>query len=220
MSAEVKARRRYNSEGRRRRADEKRREILVAARELFLERGYRATTMEGIAQRAATALETVYAGFGNKSKLFARVLDVAIVGDERDLALMERGWVAEVQAEPDPRARLRRIIAVTGEVLSRVGPLHALAVVAMDGDADLASLKQRQDELRYRTQLEFMRFLQDGLRQDLTLEAARDIYWAVASPEVQQLLTVDRQWSRTRYQEWLMSVLEPALLGPSELGPV
>jgi len=215
MGAEVKARRRYDSEGRRRRADERRGAIIEAARELFLDRGYRATTVEAIAERAGVALETVYAGFGNKSKLVARVIDIAIAGDERELPLLERAWVAEVRAEADPRKRLRRLTAVTTAVLSRVGPLHALVRSAMHGDADLMSLKLRHDEMRYLGQLEFVRLLQDALRPGMTLEAARDIYWTVASPEVHHLLTVDRQWSSRRYQDWLTSVLEPALLNPA-----
>jgi AcrR family transcriptional regulator len=40
--------------------------VLDAARRLFLERGYVATTIDAIAERAAVSPETVYSAFGNK----------------------------------------------------------------------------------------------------------------------------------------------------------
>jgi AcrR family transcriptional regulator len=213
MAPGVKARS-YNSEGRRQGADERRRRIVAAARELFLERSYHGTTMDEIAAHAGVATETVYAAFGNKSRLLGRVMDIAIVGDEREVPLLEREWVREVRQEPDPKARLDRLCAITATVLSRVGPLHAAVRSALDGDAELAALKGTHDEMRLRGQLEFVRLLQDALRPELSLEAARDIYWALASPELHHLLTVDRGWSSRRYRQWLSSVLEPALLRP------
>ena len=215
MAGEVKTARRYNAEGRRRQADRRRQLVLTAARDLFVEHGYRGTTMETIAERAGVAVETVYARFGNKSKLLGRVLDVAIVGDEREVPLLGREWVDEVRGERDVRRRLRRLCDVTAAVLARVGPLHAAVRSAVDGDPELLALKRSHDEARYRGQLEFVRLLGDGLRPGLTLEAARDAYWAVASPEVHHLLTVDRGWDSDRYRAWLVQVLEPALLDVS-----
>ncbi|GAC1509064.1 MAG: hypothetical protein NVS1B3_10750 [Candidatus Dormibacteraceae bacterium] len=211
MRSEVK-RRTYSSEGRRKRAEAKRLEILEIARDLFLQHGYRATTMEAIAQKAEVAAETVYAAFGNKSKLFTRVIDIAVVGDAREVPLLQREWVGQIKAEPDPRVRLLRLTELSASVLARVGPLHSLVRAVMEGDPEVAAIKLRQDELRYQGQLEFVRLLDGSLRPGLTLETARDIYWTVASPEVHHLLTIDRKWTRKRYQEWLMSVLEPALL--------
>jgi AcrR family transcriptional regulator len=43
--------------------------ILDAARELFTERGYAATPMSAIAERAGVALDTVYASAGRKPEL-------------------------------------------------------------------------------------------------------------------------------------------------------
>jgi AcrR family transcriptional regulator len=212
VSAEVNGRRRYDAQGRRRRAEEKRTQMLDAARELFLAGGYHATTMEAIADRVGVSVESIYAAFGNKMRLFARAVDVAIVGDQLAIPLLQRDWVGEVRAEPSARTRLWMLTGVTTSVLSRVGPLHAIVRSLVDTDAELGAYKRRQDELRYKFQLEFVRLLEDSLRPGLNLEAARDIYWTVASPEVHHLLTVDRGWPNERYRDWLMSVLEPALL--------
>lgn len=50
--------------------------FLAAARSLFLERGYRGTTVEAIIQRAGGSRETIYKLFGGKHGLFG-----AIIGD-------------------------------------------------------------------------------------------------------------------------------------------
>ena len=56
--------RRYDATGRRQAAVRTRAAILDAARELFTERGYAATPMAAIADRAGVALDTVYAAAG------------------------------------------------------------------------------------------------------------------------------------------------------------
>ena len=53
--------RRYDATRRREGAARTRAAILGAARELFAERGYAATSMTAIADRAGVALDTVYA---------------------------------------------------------------------------------------------------------------------------------------------------------------
>src|SRR5215216_3639997 len=56
-------------------------QLIAAATELFLERGYVATTLVQIALHAGIAPRTVYLRFGTKAALFRRVVDRALVGD-------------------------------------------------------------------------------------------------------------------------------------------
>ena len=80
-----------------------RRRIVDAAAELFVERGYGVTTLEQIAARAGVAVQTVYFHFGNKRTVLKEAVDVAAVGDDEPVALLERPWLEELRAEPDPR---------------------------------------------------------------------------------------------------------------------
>src|SRR6478672_4353659 len=80
-----------------------RRRIVAAAAELFIENGYPATTLDQIADRAGVAVQTVYFHFGNKRTVLKEAVDVAAVGDDEQVALLERPWLAELRAEPDPR---------------------------------------------------------------------------------------------------------------------
>ncbi|WP_448211851.1 TetR/AcrR family transcriptional regulator [Colwellia sp. MEBiC06753] len=53
----------------------KRKQILVAATELFTEQGYASTTMALIAQQADVSKQTVYSHFGSKEELFSAAIE-------------------------------------------------------------------------------------------------------------------------------------------------
>jgi AcrR family transcriptional regulator len=57
--------------------------ILDAARVLFTERGYAATAMTAIADRAGVALDTVYASVGRKPQLARLLIETAISGTDQ-----------------------------------------------------------------------------------------------------------------------------------------
>lgn len=57
-------------------SEEKRREIMRAAVELFTENGYEGTSVDDIARVAGVSKQTVYSHFGNKESLFAKAVSV------------------------------------------------------------------------------------------------------------------------------------------------
>lgn len=54
---------------------DKHRDILAGALDLFLELGFDATTIEGVADRAGVSKQTVYAHFGDKATLFRELIE-------------------------------------------------------------------------------------------------------------------------------------------------
>src|SRR5215210_3355210 len=88
---------------RQRQALETRRLIVDAARELFLERGYAATTMEAIAGEAGVAVSTVYAIFKNKRAILK---EIRMAWHEQTRA---REINARAVAEPEPARRLEMV---------------------------------------------------------------------------------------------------------------
>jgi len=64
------------------RSDARRRALLAAAAEIFFERGYAATSIDAIIERAGGSKRNIYAQFGNKEGLFT-----AIVTQSADQAL-------------------------------------------------------------------------------------------------------------------------------------
>src|SRR5262245_11953732 len=83
-----------------------RRRIIGRARQLFLEQGYAATTVDQIAAAAGVAVQTVYFHFGSKRTVLKEVMDVAAVGDYEPVPLLDRPWLREVRDQPDPRRAL------------------------------------------------------------------------------------------------------------------
>jgi AcrR family transcriptional regulator len=63
-------------------AQRRRERIVEAARALFLERGFAATTIAGVAEAAHVAPETVYAAFGGKAGLLEAVVLAAVLRDD------------------------------------------------------------------------------------------------------------------------------------------
>ena len=93
--------RRYDATRRRQAADRTRAAILDAARALFTERGYAATPMTAIADRAGVAVDTVYASAGRKPELARLLIETAISGTDRAIPAEQREYVRAIQAAPD-----------------------------------------------------------------------------------------------------------------------
>ena len=83
------------------RARATRRRIIDAAAAQFVAHGYGATLLDQVAERAGVAVQTVYFHFGNKRSLLKEALDVAAVGDDEPVAMLERPWLEEARAERD-----------------------------------------------------------------------------------------------------------------------
>src|SRR4051794_36788718 len=102
-----------------------RRRIVDAAAELFIADVYGATTLEQIAARAGVAVQTVYFHFGNKRTVLKEAVDIAAVGDDEPVALLERPWLGELRAEPDPRRGIELWVVSSTAIYRRIGPVIA-----------------------------------------------------------------------------------------------
>ena len=100
--------------------------VVDAARTLFLERGYGATTIEAISDLADVPPATVYRLFSSKRGILKATLDVSIVGDDEAVPLADRPHVRSLLADPDPTNQLAGFVAVTvrGELEDRADLPH------------------------------------------------------------------------------------------------
>jgi AcrR family transcriptional regulator len=188
--------------------------VLEAARALFVERGYAATTIEAIAARAEVSPETIYATFRNKRSLLSALIDVSMAGDDAPVPILERGWVRAMRDESDPERRLR-ILARNGRlILERTAPVYEVLRGAAAADPEMASLWALNKRQRFAGQRELLRILTEGhpLRDGLTATSAADVLFTVGSPETYRLLVVDRGWSPDRFERWYADTLRRLLL--------
>lgn len=214
---EGRAKRSYNSARRQAQARETRRQILEAARRLFTTRGYVGTTMEALAAEAGVAVETVYATFGSKRAVLARLVDISVGGDERPIPILERSEPQRMRAEPDQRRQLRLFAAGIREIMERVGPLFGVMRGAAATEPEIAELLRGLLVARRQAMGMVVQWLEHNgpLRAGLSADEAADTLWTLSSAEVHQLLTEDRGWAGERYERWLGDTLIALLLPPS-----
>jgi AcrR family transcriptional regulator len=190
--------------------------VIEAAQCLFLERGYGATTIEAISELADVPPATLYRLFSSKSGILKALVDVSIVGDEEAVPMANRPEIRTLLAEADPRSNLVGFARITAEVNSRVAPLYRVLVSAAGSDADAAALFEELTRQRQTGQRLIARSLTraGSLRPDLRERDAADLIHALMSPELYQLLVVDRHWNSERYERWLANTLADQLLAP------
>jgi AcrR family transcriptional regulator len=191
-----------------------RRRIVDAAAALFVEHGYGATTLEQVAERAGVAVQTVYFHFGNKRTVLKEAVDVAAVGDDEPVALLDRAWMQRVRQEPDPH----RLIALWAEnsraVVTRVGPIMGVVRDAAVTDPDMAAQWATNEQQRLTAFATLARMLgeRDALKPGLTEAEATDVIFGLLSLELYLLLTTRRGWTPQRWQGWVTEMLSAALL--------
>jgi AcrR family transcriptional regulator len=214
MDRDVKTRRPYEGAARQARTRRTRVAIVEAARSLFLERGYAATTIEAIGDRSDTPQPTVYRLFSSKLGILKAVLDVSIGGDDRAVAMLDRPEVRALLSDEDPKNQMAGFCALVSGVMARAGPVHRILADAARSDKDAASLLAEIARQRHEGQRRFARSLArlGALRPGLRERDGADIIHALASPEVYGLLVFDRGWSGERYEKWLRSILIDQLL--------
>ncbi len=214
MDPDVKSRRPYEGAARQARTRRTRAAVVEAARSLFLERGYAATTIEAISKLSDTPQPTVYRLFSSKLGILKALLDVSIGGDDQAVAMLDRPEVRELLSDEDPKKQVAGFCALLREVMARAGPIHRILADAARSDQEAASLLVEIARQRHEGQRRIARSLaQSGaLRPGLREREAADIIHALASPEVYALLVFDRGWRGERYEKWLRSILIDQLL--------
>jgi AcrR family transcriptional regulator len=188
--------------------------VIDAARTMFVERGYGATTIEAISELSDTPQATVYRLFSSKLGILKAVIDVSIVGDDTTIPMQDRPYVLELMADRDPKKKLTGFAALLRDVMARTAPVHRILAEAARSDEDAASLldeiaqQRHEGQRRIARSLARSKALQPGLRE----RDAADIIHALASPELYGLLVFDRRWSGARYEKWLTAILIDQLL--------
>jgi AcrR family transcriptional regulator len=207
-------RRAYRSPRREEQARQTRRTLVATAEKMLLADGYSATTIPAVARAAGVSVETVYKVFGNKPGLAKAVYDVAIVGDDEPVPMMDRDFVRRNRAEPDPKRKLTMYGEHIAEVAGRASPILLMIRDAAASDAGAADLWETAQQERLTGMTHFARHLHEGghLRAGISEREARDVLWMYNSVELWDLLVRQRGWSLPRFGRWIGRQLVAALL--------
>jgi AcrR family transcriptional regulator len=204
--------RRYDATGRRQAAARTRAAIVDAARELFAERGYAATPMTAIADRAGVALDTVYASVGRKPEVARLLIETAISGTDQAIPAEQRDYVRAIQAAPDAEAKIATYAAAMTAIAPRLAPVLAIIQQAAPDEPELAALWTQIAERRAANMRRFVADLASVHPLRLDPDEAADIVWATNAPELYQLLVSQRGWTPQRYERFLADTWHRLLL--------
>ena len=204
--------RRYDATGRRQAAERTRAAILDAARELFAERGYAATPMTAIAERAGVALDTVYASAGRKPELARLLIETAISGTDQAVPAEQRDYVQAIQAAPDARTKIAIYAAAITAIAPRLALVLGIIQQACPDEPALAALWHEIAERRAANMRRFVADLAAAAPLRLDPDQAADIVWATNATEMYQLLVGQRGWSPQRYERFLADTWQRLLL--------
>jgi AcrR family transcriptional regulator len=180
--------------------------IVDTARDLFLEQGYVATTIEAISVQAGVAVSTVYAAFGSKRGILQAIREVwHEESGQRDIYRL-------ASEQPDPARRLELAAHATRRQwetsASMINIYRGAATADQEAAAELElALRGRRDHLN-----NFIHEMSAGLRPDLPPERAVDVFFALTLPEIYEDLVGKRGWSPDEYEEWLAEALKQQLL--------
>jgi TetR/AcrR family transcriptional regulator, regulator of autoinduction and epiphytic fitness len=190
-----------------------RRAVVDAARTLFLERGYVATTVEAISEHSDVPTATVYRLFSSKLGILKALLDISIAGDDQPLAVQERPDVASLFTEPDPHKLLAGLAGVTTAINQRTNDVYLVLMSAAGSDPAAAELLSEIRQQRDQGQGQIARSLSraHALKPGLRERDAADLIHALMSAEVYRLLVGDRGWTPERYKQWLATALTQQL---------
>ncbi len=183
-------------------AKENRQAVLAAATTLFTERGWSASVRD-IAAMAGVSVETLYAHFGSKVQLLNQVLDIAVVGDDEQVALMDRPEFT-VLAIGSPQQRTAAAAKLNTAINRRTTRLLQRAL--REAAAVEPELAQRLDDTRDRQRLTVQIAAARVAGREISPRES-DGLWAVLSQEVYELLTGTAGWSPEQYEEWLREAI-------------
>jgi AcrR family transcriptional regulator len=189
-------------------AEATRRAIMQAARRLFTERGYFATTVRDIADAARVSPATVYAVGGGKEALLQAWMQEWLTGP----AFTES--YDRLYALDDADAILRMTAEVVGNLRSAWGDIMRVAMTTAPHNEDAAnSLLQAQEQYRrgftnIANRLSDLGALQDGKEPD---EAAQILWFYFGFPAYNSLID-DNGWAYARAERWLYESAKASLL--------
>jgi AcrR family transcriptional regulator len=188
------------------RAEATRRRVVEAASRLFVERGYRATTIESVADAADVSVETIYKRFGNKAGLLKAAREAAVAGAPEPDAFFTFPSAAideAIAAASGQEARLRTLAELSSRRMERLAPFHRMLRNAGTGDPELADFVADDHTRRRASQRANIQFIAEHTRLRLDTEAAADTYSALANPDVYLLLIDQFGWTHEDYKAWL-----------------
>jgi AcrR family transcriptional regulator len=181
-------------------------QIGKAARTLFAERGYVATTIAAISTEADIPAPTIYSAFGGKAAILQdiahRVVAELDVDHHHEDAVRQR----------DAATGLRLAAGLQRRQFELMYDVIAIYQEAARTDGQIARAQRVILANRERAFRRHLTAIAPRLSPRITVDQAVDIYVALVVPEIYRTLVLERGWTPERYETWLGDALVDQLL--------
>jgi AcrR family transcriptional regulator len=202
------SRRPYDASRRQAEARARQRRVVDAARELFLQHGYGATTIGAIAEAADVSVPSVYAAFESKAGILTRVVETAISGDEAAPPVLEQPAGRAILAEPDVAKRLQSIVHLLRLSHERAAALIQLVENARASDPALGALADKIDASLHQDARVFVDAVPTkAMRRDISRQEAADQVYTLSAARNWSALVEHCGWTPERYERWMTETL-------------
>jgi AcrR family transcriptional regulator len=197
----------YNSPVRQKAAAITREIILDAAVDLFFDRGYAATSIGDVAERADVSPNTVYAIFGNKAQLVLSLVNR--VNEDPEI----EAWVARAIAADSGAEVVETIAQGAGAIVVTQFKVFSVLTDSALAHHDIAENTQGALDFyrgRLRTVAERLAEL-GALRSEVSVDEAADVLWFLFGLTSWRKLH-DLEWGPDRALAWLTRQAKFAVL--------
>lgn len=203
-----------HSNRRQRQAEATRRDILTAARRLFAERGYAATSIADIAAAAETAIQTIYDSVGPKAALVMALND--LIDEEAEVPALAR----QVAETDDPDALVWIAVRLTRQLNERCADIVGVLMTTAGVEPAVAeALGEGKRRHRAGFRGVAMRLAEFGvLKPEYTPERAGAVLALLTSPESYRMLTREHGWSFDACEAWMVETISTLLLQSTTAG--
>lgn len=175
-----------------------------AARTLFQEQGYGATTITAIAERAGVAVPTIYKTFVNKPGVLAAIVE------------SWRGEFVPGGFESIPQDGPAAIAWWAHTARQQWETGYDIAIIfagAMTSEPAVRQELAKRLEYRAAAVTRVAQAVAKASRPRLQVPQAAAIISALTLPEIYRELVHDRGWSADQYEDWISQTLTQQLLG-------
>jgi AcrR family transcriptional regulator len=192
---------------RQRQAEATKSAVALAARRLFTERGYHATTVAAISEAAGIPEQTIYSALGSKARILDRITAQWMI-DADTAVLAEQSHRAPTAVE-----RVRLLAAINRRQLETGWDVIGIYQEAARADPRMAATMRAILAAREREIRKLLLTVKGDLTPGVTVARALDITLALFNLEAYCLLVTERGWTPERYESWVADLLVQQLLG-------
>ncbi|MGI5131625.1 TetR/AcrR family transcriptional regulator [Pseudonocardia sp. CA-107938] len=199
-------------DARREKSAQTRTRILDAAYALWCEHGYRATTMQDIADRAGVAVQTTYFSFRTKDSLLQAVHDRTVLGEDGQPP-EHQPWYTAAIAAPAIDDAVATLVTGAAGILARVAPM--LPVFESVSADPAGAVFRRGEQLRRDSFGKLVTLLERTapLRPGLSYAHAVDLLFVLLGPPLYRSLVIESGWAEHEWAAWVTATLLRDLFG-------